>query len=209
MKNRTDRERRIFEAAYKVLSRKGFKSASMLAIAKAAGASNETMYNWYGNKQGLLAAMIKDNADQVAADLEDFAAKVPDKDTDSIARLEKFGCKLLDLLTGERSVLLNRAAAADVADGGLLGRLLSEHGRSRMVALISGTVEAAQAAGKLRVHDRQEITEIYLALLLGDIQIRRVIGVTRAPPPEAIAVHSQRVIELLLDLFGAEKAAAN
>ena len=30
----------------------------------------------------------------------------------------------------------------------------------------------------LRAHDPQEITEIYLALLLGDIQIRRVIGVT-------------------------------
>ena len=204
MKDKSGRERQIFEAAYKVLSQKGFKSASMLAIAKTAGASNETMYNWYGNKQGLLAAMIRDNADRVAAELEEFASDAPGKDSDPVASLEKFGSKLLDLLTGERSVLLNRAAAADVADGGLLGKLLAEHGRSRMVPLVSRTIAAAQEAGRLRAHDPQEITEIYLALLLGDIQIRRVIGVTQAPPREAIAVHSQRVIELLLDLFGSK-----
>ena len=205
MKDKTERERQIFEAAYKVLMEKGFKSASMLAIAKAAGASNETMYNWYGNKQGLLAAMIKDNADQVASELEDFTAGPSGRGSDPVARLEKFGSKLLDLLTGERSVLLNRAAAADVADGGLLGKLLSEHGRSRMVPLVAQTIAAAQQAGRLRAQDPLEITEIYLALLLGDIQIRRVTGVTQAPPREAITVHSQRVVELLLDLFSAKR----
>ena len=101
MKDKTERERQIFEAAYKVLMEKGFKSASMLAIAKAAGASNETMYNWYGNKQGLLAAMIKDNADQVASELEDFTAGPSGRGSDPVARLEKFGSKLLDLLNSD------------------------------------------------------------------------------------------------------------
>ena len=156
-------------------------------------------------RAGVLAAMIRDNADRVAAELEGFSANTPGEHSDPIGGLEKFGSKLLDLLTGERSVLLNRAAAADVADGGLLGKLLSEHGRSRMVPLVARTISAAQKAGRMRSHDPQEITEIYLALLLGDLQIRRVIGVTQAPPREAIAVHSQRVVELLLDLFGTKR----
>ncbi len=60
--NRRMRQQLIFAATYRLLAEKGYKGTSMLAVAKAAGASNETMYNWYGNKQGLLAAMIEDNA---------------------------------------------------------------------------------------------------------------------------------------------------
>ena len=39
-----------------------------------------------------------------------------------------------------------------------------------------------------------------LSMLQADL-----IGVTQAPPREAIAVHSQRVVELLLDLFGTKR----
>ena len=45
------------------------------------------------------------------------------------------------------------------------------------------------------------MTEIYLALLLGDVQIRRVIGVTNEPDPAATRMHSQRVTELFVQLF--------
>ena len=200
--DRTRREKEIFEAAYDVLAEKGYKGASMLAVARAAGASNETLYNWYGNKQGLLAAMIKANAAAAEQALSGLAADAASDQP--IRRLEAFGVRLLELLTGERSIALNRAAAADVANGGTLGEMLAEHGRSRMVPLIVETIRSAQKAGLLRPHDPVEVAEIYVALLTGDLQIRRVIGVTQAPPAEVIAGHSQRVIDLLLDLFGTE-----
>ena len=51
---RTERQKQIESAAYLVLEKKGFSGASMLAIAKQAKASNETLYRWYKDKNGLV-----------------------------------------------------------------------------------------------------------------------------------------------------------
>ena len=47
------RQQQIEDAAYEVLEAKGYDGTSMLGIARQARASNETLYNWYGDKQGL------------------------------------------------------------------------------------------------------------------------------------------------------------
>ena len=60
-----ERRMRIENAAYAVLRDKGYKGTSMLAIAKKAGCSNETLYRWYGNKQTLLASLVVANAEAV------------------------------------------------------------------------------------------------------------------------------------------------
>ncbi len=115
--------------------------------------------------------------------------------------LEHFGDTLLQMLTGERAVALNRAAAADVSEGSVLGSLLAENGREKVVPLLQQFFDQAIGAGLFQNHDSREMTEIYLALLLGDVQIRRVIGVTSEPDPAATRMHSQRVIELFIQLF--------
>jgi len=191
----------IFDAAYTVMAEKGYKGTSMLAVAKAAGASNETLYNWFGNKQGLFAAMVEENARSAS----DVLSKVFD-DTDPLETLEVFGARLLELITGEKAIALNRAAAADVAEGGILGNLIAEHGRRKVVPMVSRTFQIAQQLGLIRQHDPDEIAEIYIAMLLADIQIRRVIGVTGAPDTAATRNHSQRVSELIVELFGTAKA---
>ena len=196
----------IFEAAYSILQEKGYKGTSMLAVAKAAKASNETMYNWFGDKQGLLVAMIEANADKVSAPLIEALAKGPVTSPNEFTeRLEIFGGTLLQLLTSETTVALNRAAAADVAAGNVLGGLLAEHGRNKIVGLLETFFTDSQKADILVETDTREIVEVYIALLLGDIQIRRVIGVMNKPAHENTLIHSQRVNELILQLFGKEK----
>ena len=38
----------------------------MLSVARRAGASKETLYSWFGNRDGLLRALIERNADTSA-----------------------------------------------------------------------------------------------------------------------------------------------
>lgn len=198
MDAREQRRLDIFEAAYKVMAEKGYKGTSMLAVAKAAGASNETLYNWFGNKQGLFAAMVEENAKAAS----DVLSDVFEVNQDPMKTLETFGARLLELITGDRAIALNRAAAADVSQGGVLGKLIADNGRNRVVPMIAQTFRAAQGRKIIRQHDADEIAEIYVALLMGDIQIRRVIGITGAPDESATMMHSQRVNEIILDLFG-------
>ena len=103
---RSIRQQQIETAAYKVLESKGYGGTSMLGIAKQARASNETLYNWYGDKQGLFQALVTRNADEVKQHLQDEL----ETDNDALSILGTLGPKLLDLLTGDRAVALNRAA---------------------------------------------------------------------------------------------------
>lgn len=181
-----ERRQAIENAAYDVLAEKGFKGTSMLAVARAARASNETMYNWYGDKLGLFASMIRRNAALVGDDLDRLATE----QQPPLAALEQAGATLLKMLTGERAVALNRAAAADPT--GALGALLARHGRETVGPKVAGVLLAAQAAGKIDFDNPRDATELFFGLLIGDLQIRRVVS--RAPQPEAAEVARRAAI---------------
>jgi AcrR family transcriptional regulator len=53
------RKKQILEAAAKVFAEKGFHRASTKAIAKAAGISEGTIYNYFTSKQELLTALLQ------------------------------------------------------------------------------------------------------------------------------------------------------
>ena len=117
-----DRRIQIETAAYGLLSLKGYKATSMLEVAKRAKASNETLYKWYGNKQGLFLSMVERS---VAASRELLVSSL-EGDQDLAAILDTFGPQLLQMLTSQRTIVLNRAAAGDVHDTGMLGRPITE-----------------------------------------------------------------------------------
>ena len=192
-----DRAARIEEAAYKVLTEKGFKGASMLAVARAAKASNETLYNWYGDKVGLFSALVARNAAMVATRLDEArkAGNTP------LGTLEQVGEVLLTMLTGPRSVALNRAAAADTT--GELGRAVAKGGRETVAPMLVAVLTEAQAAGDLGPGPLDEMLEDFLGLLLSDMQIRRAIGVLDAPAPETITARTRRAVERLVRLYPA------
>ena len=172
---KTIRQRQIEQAAYAVLEEKGYAGASMLAIARKARASNETLYNWYGDKVGLFKALVARNAHEIRTMLETRIKA----ESDALETLTALGPMLLAVLTGPRAVALNRAAAADPS--GELGQAISAEGREAIAPLIAQVLLQARDQGRLSFPDPGEAVELYLNLLIGDLQIRRVIG--RAPEP--------------------------
>lgn len=191
---RAARQDQIEQAAYAVLEEKGYAATSMLAIAKRARASNETLYNWYGDKTGLFRALVMRNADTVRSLLEDsLASGAPPLET-----LRVLGPQLLALLISPRAVQLNRAAAADPT--GELGAVIAERGRESVAPLIGEVLVRAKAEGLIEFEEVGDAIGLYLDLLVGDLQIRRVIG--RQPPLDeaAIAARAERALQRFLRL---------
>lgn len=167
--DRKDKRRAEIEAvAYRLMAERGYAGMSMLMLAKAVGASNETLYRWYGDKPGLVRAMISANAAEVLATLEAAAERKLPLD----AELREVGGRLLALLVGERAVALHRAAAGDAS--GDLGRELALGARETLMPRL---------AVLLARHglDGQAAAECFLGLLLGDWPLSRVIGVMAEP----------------------------
>lgn len=171
---KTDAKRRrhdqIAQAAYALLDQNGFAGTSMLAIAKGAHASNETLYNWYGDKIGLFRALVNDNTQTV----RDTIQTALNNDQSSLDTLALVGPLLLEMLLSDRAIALNRAAAADAT--GVLGQAISNGGRETIAPLIGKLIGSALASGELQGKTAEELTNLYITLLVGDQQIRRVIG---------------------------------
>ncbi|MDF1719658.1 MAG: TetR/AcrR family transcriptional regulator [Minwuia sp.] len=193
--NKSLRQQQIETAAYALLEQKGYAGTSMLAIARKARASNETLYNWYGDKQGLFKALVTRNAAEVKALLEAELAS----DEDPIATLQLLGPKLLTLLLGDRAIALNRAAAADPS--GELGAAISLAGRETVLPLIVRVLENARRKGQLAFEQTPAAAALYMDLLVGDLQIRRVIGRVPAPSPQSCQERAALAVSRLSDLL--------
>lgn len=186
---RQAKRERIEAAAYEVLRERGYRRASMLEIARKASASNETLYNWYGNKQALFRALVEANARQAFAML---AEALRDEMAEPMASLAAIAPEILTVVTGERAVMLNRAAAGDVDDTASLGTAIAAAGRETIMPMVRSLIEKAHAGGTIACDDAGEATEVFISLLVGDTQIRRVIGVMAEPDVHAIRLRAER-----------------
>lgn len=197
---RARRRAEIEAAAYDLLGERGYAATSMLAIATRANASNETLYRWYGSKQGLFKSLVDANA----AEIRDLLACEPQGDNRALPVLEKLGPLILSMLLGERAVALNRAAAADPS--GELGKAIAEGGRQKHLPLITTWFEQAVREGDLsNGASAGEMAETYLALLIGDHQVRRIIQVRNEPTRKWCASHAKKAFAHLLKLYGTER----
>lgn len=195
---RAIREEQIIEAAYGLLEARGASGMSMLAVARAAKASNETLYNWYGDKLGLFRAMALRNGTEIVARLEAALAA----DASPLEALDGIGPLLLELLTGPRAVALARAAAGDAS--GALGAALAEAGRARVKPMIEALCQRALDDRALKGGDAETICETYLSLLLGDLQIRRAIHAAPPLPRPALRARADRALMQTWRLFARE-----
>ncbi|UXM95721.1 TetR/AcrR family transcriptional regulator [Bartonella sp. HY329] len=164
---RRSREISIFEAAYEQLKLYGYGGASMLRIANAAKASNETLYRWFGDKDGLFKAMVKENAAQTYHTLKEAI----DQHQDAWQTLVNIAPILLRMILSEKAILLNRAAAADPS--GALGLAISTSGRGEIKALLNQLIKRICTDES---HNEIEVTEWFLSLLVGDLQTLRIIN---------------------------------
>ncbi|KIN76451.1 TetR/AcrR family transcriptional regulator [Sulfitobacter mediterraneus] len=188
------RRRQIEAAAYDLLVQYGYDGTSMLAVAKAAKASNETMYRWYGDKNGLFESMVRANA----AEVRDALHALIEDGLPPLEILRRLAPVLLDMLLGEKAIALNRAAAADAS--GALGRVIAACGREEVLPLIKEVLVAAIQQGALRPPAQGEIGSLFMHLLVGDQQMRRAIGVLPAPSAAEITLQADQAVSQLIQL---------
>lgn len=196
--NKAARQRQIEQAAFEILQEKGYGGTSMLTVARKAQASNETLYNWYGDKVGLFRAIISSNAEEAKKHLENsFSQQKPSLDV-----LREFGPLLLDLLMSDRAIALNRAAAAD--QSGELGKALAKAGRGAIVPLLDRLFKKGGERGELKFDQPQEAVEFYLNVLIGELQISRIIGRAKKPSHQVIIFRADRALSLLQQVYGTD-----
>lgn len=182
--SRRAREAEIAEAGFAVLSESGQSGFSMLAVARRARASNETLYRWYGDKAGLLRALIEHHACEVAGRVD--AVLIAGGAAEEV--LDRVGALLLEAGTGPRWVALCRAAAAAPPEDGL-GAQMDAAWQGWIVPRVVQLFVRLRAARQVRVPAEVAAAQ-WLDLLAGDWVLRAVLG---AKPPPDLPMRAARV----------------
>lgn len=169
----TPRQGEVLDAALSLLVSMGDK-LTMTALAREASCSKETLYKWFGDRDGLLTATVQWQAAKVRVPVLDRAHM----DRNAIAQsLEQFARDLLTVLTGETSVALNRIAVTHAgADKSGLGAIVLENGRRAMGRRLKPVLEAGRDVALLKFADSEEAFRTFFGLVVRDVQIRLLLG---------------------------------
>ena len=157
----------------------------------------ETLYSWFGSKSGLIQAVIRRNSDTVRTVLEAHL----DGDAPAEEALTDVGRALARLLRGDSAVAINRAAISEARSEPVLARILVETGREATLPFFVRYLEKSRMRGRLVFDDSREAAETFLGLLLGDMQVRRLLGVVDTPDAEEIEARARHAAVKFLRVY--------
>lgn len=186
---RAERRRAVLEAAFAELAEHGYEKVTMLGVAKRAGASKETLYSWFGNREGLFAALITENADASAERVRAALAG----DGEPRQTLTGYAIGLLTLLTDDRSIALNRGAMTSPE----LAEILLAQGRHRVGPVVEAYLARLAADGFLAIDDPADAFTLLYGLVVRDTQIRVLLG-ERPPSKRQIAARAELAVDRFL-----------
>ena len=184
----------------------GGEALTMSAVARRANCSKETLYKWFGDRDGLLAATVQWQASRVRAGAYDSAR------LDSLAlkaSLEAFGATWLKVISSRTSIALNRVAVAHAGSNtSNLGRIVLANGRFAIGERLKPLMEAARDAGLLAFDNTETAFRSFFGLIGRDVQIRLLLGDALTMTETEIKRDARLATNQFLALYGAGKAPA-
>jgi AcrR family transcriptional regulator len=192
------RRRAILAAAYAVLMEQGYAGASTLEIATRAKVSKRELYAEFGNKAGILEALIASTAARMQAPLA--LPEATDR-AGLAATLTRYGATALTELTHPAVLAINRLAVAEAGAKSDLGHILDKAGREPNRLALGRLIGRAQEAGFLGKGDVDRMSGQFFSLLFGDIPLRLLLGVIEPPDAKEIARRAETATGALLALY--------
>jgi AcrR family transcriptional regulator len=200
------RQNAVLEEALRLLVSGGEKALTTAGVARAANCSKESLYKWFGDRDGLMEAMIAYQASKVRTGDGTLANL-------NRAGLEKllleFANGLLDVLSGDVSLALNRLAIGQASrESSQLGEMLLERGRRQIGRRATALLISAKRAGLIAFDDANEAYETLYGLIVRDLHVRMMLGEDISAIRKEFGRRAERAVSAFLTLYGTGKGVA-
>lgn len=200
------RQREVLECALRLLVEGGERALTTARIAREANCSKQSLYKWFGDRDGVLAAVIGHQASKVRVG----TPRLDRNDRTGLeADLVMFASDLLEVLAGDASLALNRLAIGQASrDGAVLGRLVLERGRRTIETRARALLEAGRRAGHLEAPDLGAAYRTLYGLIIGDWHVRLLLGDKPVGSEAERRAQAKRAVGHFFRLFGADEQKA-
>ncbi len=200
----TERQQAVLDAVLGLLMEQG-GDITMTAVARRANCSKETLYKWFGDRDGVLTATVRWQASKVRARNYD----IQKLDTAVLREsLESFAANWLAVISSTTSIALNRVAVSHAASSkSNLGQIVLANGRFAIGERLKPLLEAGRSAGLLAFDDAETAFRTFFGLAGRDVQIRLLLGDELKLSQAEIARDAALATEQFLKLYGVAATA--
>ena len=187
---------RILDAAFEAFMERGYAATSTLEIATRARVSKRELYALVGTKQEMLVACISARAKRIQAPAD---LPVPN-DLATLAQiLTSFGMQILHEVTDPAVVGVFRLAIAEAVQAPEVAQTLDSSGRETIRAALRQIMAQAHSSGLLDGRPL-ELAEQFSTLLLGNLMVGLLLGVTERPNARETAARARQATTMFLQL---------
>lgn len=187
---REARRTAILKAARAAFLDRGFLRTTLDDIVAIAGGSRATIYDEFGNKEGLFAAIVSDILDAMIADQEiDGPPEVV---------LRSLATGYMRQLMDPDSLALFRVLVGECAHMRDLGRTVFKAGPERGARGLAEHLHRWTMTGELVIDDPDAAARQFIGMIEGDLH-RRAIMWDHVPSKPEIAANIEAAIRLFLD----------
>ena len=164
----------MLEAALGLLVEGGERALTTAGVARAANCSKESLYKWFGDRDGLLSAMVAFQASKVRT-FGEATCRRRARRSGRISSL--FARDLLEVLSGEVSLALNRLAIGKASrEDAALGQLVLQRGRRTIGIRAGAFLDAGRRQGFIAYEEREAAFGALYGLIVGDLHVRLLLG---------------------------------
>lgn len=187
------RREMLLKASAEVFFEQGYASTSIDAIIERAGGSKRNIYNEFGSKEGLFAAIVRSSADSALSSLSQ--EQIEGRGLEET--LTAFGQHLMEIYMSPTVVSVYRIAINEANRFPDLARSFYEQGPGRAASQLAEVLEFAAQRGEIEPRDYSRAAGLFVGMIRDNLHLQVVLGL-RSPPLEP---EVRRIVSSAVDVF--------
>lgn len=186
------RRKAIMEAAMSLFTEKGYAAVTMDEIISVAGGSKSSLYKYFGNKEGVLKAVVESLADDM---LQEINIPFHSYQTPREA-LNRIGLRVSKLILSANASNQYRIAISNSNVFPDTSRIWYESGPERTFDGLAEYLKRENSAGRLQVDNPKRAALFFLGMIVFKDHLTMSIGFD--PPPES---EMKEIVKEAVDVF--------
>ena len=191
----------VLKAAAALFLENGFEKTTLDMVIARAGGSRRTVYQEFGNKEGLFGAVITHRVRKILDAFNEFEAgsHSPEQTLTGFAR------RFITLMISDDFMRLYRVLAAEIPRFPELGRVFYDHGPAVSKRTLATYLRRQTDAGNLAVENPEEQAVLFLGMVRGGPHLKALVQPGWTPEPGEIDAHIALAVKTFLNGVGRRK----
>lgn len=193
-RSRDQRREAILKAATDLFLEQGYDRTSLEQIIERAGGSRRTIYQHFGNKEGLFVAVVEAILEHLLERLSmlNWQQNPPEE------ALVEAGTAFVKALTAPETLATFRMLLTEITRFPHLGETFFRNGPERAYQQVSEYLQQQTQAGCFQVYDPDLTARQLLEMMKGDLQLRALLCPENLPTKEEIEVQVRFAVQRFL-----------